>query len=84
MFSMFNKLMSEEEVEKAGWRYELIHKFLIDHNDKLGLELLDDLVDSCKRYVEFVSSMERRIQLIKYREEWDVVNRIEELDKIEK
>lgn len=75
--------MSElKEVKKAGERYALIHKFLIDKNDNFGLELLDDLIDACKRYAEFVSSMEKRIQLIKYKEEsWDVANRIEELDK---
>ena len=55
--------MSEgKEVKKAGERYELIHKFLIDNNDKFGLELLDDLVDSYKIYVEFVSSIERKIK----------------------
>lgn len=74
--------MLGSEVKKAGERYELIRKFLIDQKDKDCLELLEDLLKSCENYVNYVSSMERRIKLIRFRsEEWEQREQIEELDK---
>ena len=70
------------EDKKAGERYELIRKFLNDNKDKMGLELLDDLIKSCLEYTNYVISMERSIKLIKFREEeWDQRENIGELDK---
>lgn len=71
-----------DKVKKAGERYELIHKFLEDKKDNDSLDFLDSLVENCKNYVNYVVNMEKQIQFIKFRsEEWEMREKIEELDK---
>ena len=71
-----------DEIKKAGQRYAEIFQLLRKTNDKVGLDLLNDLVKSCMDYFSFVQSMERTINLIRFREEsWDQRDRISALDE---
>lgn len=70
-----------DEVARARLRYAQIRELLIKTNDRIGLDLLDDLVASCRNYVGFVVSMEHTIKLISFRgEAWEQRKDIETLD----